>query len=99
VDSEALQLGARNASALDVARDANMPAAMIDATTEGSSLEYQTLEGRNQQWLDYGLTLFMDPITARLSMDDVLPAGQRAAFDTTDWTAAEPAGTGPATED
>jgi hypothetical protein len=99
VDSDALQLGARNASALDVARLANMPAMMLDATAQGASLEYQTMTGRNQQWLDYGLALYMDAIEARLSMDDVVPAGQRVAFDTTDWTAPDASDTGPALED
>lgn len=86
VDSDALQLGARNASSLDVARLANMPALMIDATAQGASLEYQTATGRNQEWLDHGLALYMDPIEARLSMDDVSPAGSRIAFNTSDWT-------------
>lgn len=99
VDSDALQLGARNASALDVARLANMPAMMLDATAQGASLEYQTMTGRNQQWLDYGLALYMDAVEARLSMDDVVPAGQRTAFDTTDWTAPEASDTGPPLED
>lgn len=87
VDADALQLGARNASSLDVARLANMPALMIDATAQGASLEYQTATGRNQEWIDLGLSLYMDPITARLSMDDVVPAGQRIAMDITDLTA------------
>ena len=99
MDSEALQLGARNASALDVARLGNMPALMLDATAQGASLEYQTLEGRNQQWLDYGLSLYLDAIEARLSMDDILPAGQRVAFDTADWTGPQPSPTGPPVED
>lgn len=86
VDSDALQLGARNASSLDVARLANMPALMIDATAQGASLEYQTATGRNQEWIDYGLSLYMNPITARLAMDDVSPAGQRVAFDTVELT-------------
>jgi hypothetical protein len=99
VDSDALQLGARNASSLDVARLANMPAMMLDATAQGASLEYQTMTGRNQQWLDYGLALYMDSVEARLSMDDVVPAGQRVAFDTTDWTSPDASDTGPALED
>lgn len=99
VDSDALQLGARNASALDVARLANMPAMMLDATAQGASLEYQTMAGRNQQWLDYGLSLYTDAMEARLSMDDVLPAGQRTAFDTTDWTAPDASPTGPPVAD
>lgn len=96
---EALLVGGRNAAALDVARHLNMPGAMIDATSEGASLEYQTTQTRNQQWLDYGLTAYMDAITARLSMDDVLPEGQRAVFDTTSLTALAPAATGPTLED
>jgi Phage portal protein len=99
VDSDALQLGARNNSALDVARLANMPAMMLDATAQGASLEYQTMAGRNQQWLDYGLALYMDAIEARLSMDDIVPAGQRVPFDTTDWTAPDASPTGPPLED
>lgn len=94
-----LIIGGRNASAVDVARHMNIPAAMIDATTEGSSLEYQTTESRNQQWLDYGLSAAMDPITARLSMDDVMPRGQRAAFDTSSLTTTLAPSTGPSLED
>lgn len=94
-----LVIAGRNAAAVDIARHISMPAAMLDASTEGSSLEYQTLEGRNQQWLDYGLSLYLTAIESRLSMDDVLPAGQRAAFDTADLTSASPSPTGPVTED
>ena len=94
-----LIIGGRNASAVDVARHMNIPAAMIDATTEGSSLEYQTTETRNSQWLDYGLSAYMDPITSRLSMDDVLPRGQRAAFDTSSLTTTLATPTGPSLED
>lgn len=99
VDSDALQLGARNASALDVARDANMPATMLDASTAGASLEYATLQGRNQQWLDYGLSMYLDAVEARLSMDDILPAGQRSAFDTSEWTGPNPTPTGSPEQD
>lgn len=99
LDSGELLIAGRNAAALDVARHASIPAAMIDATTEGASLEYSTLEGRNQQWIDYGLVIYMDPVEARLGMDDVTPAGQRIAFDTADLTAPAAAPTGPVTED
>jgi len=97
-DSELL-IGGRNAAALDVARHMNMPGAMIDATSEGASLEYQTTATRNQQWLDYGLTAYMDPIAARLSMDDVMPLGQYAAFDTASLTTTLAPTTGPTLED
>lgn len=99
LNSNELLIAGRNASALDVARHASMPAAMIDATTEGASLEYSTLQGRNQQWIDYGLSLYLDPIEARLGMDDIVPAGQRVAFDTSDLTALDASDTGSPTED
>jgi hypothetical protein len=99
LDSEQLLVAGRNASALDIARDVSMPAAMLDATTEGASLEYATLQGRNQHWIDYGLSLYMEPVTARLGMDDVIPAGQRMAFDLADLTNLAPAPTGAPTAD
>jgi hypothetical protein len=73
------------------------PAAMADA--EAGSLTYETTSGRGQQFLDYGAKFYMDPIAARLSMDDVVPRGQRTAFDTGQLTTITPAATGPATED
>ena len=76
-----------------------MPGAMLDATTEGSSLEYQTIDGRNQQWLDYGLSLYLDAVEARLSMDDVVAAGTRVAADTGSLTSLDTPPTGPTTED
>lgn len=99
MDSDALLIGGRNAAALDVARHISMPGAMLDATTEGASLEYQTATARNQQWIDYGLSLYMEPVESRLGMDDVVPSGQRIAFDTADLTAATAGPTGPPTED
>jgi hypothetical protein len=94
LDSADLLIGGRNASALDMARLASMPAAMLDATAAGASLEYQTIQGRNQQWIDYGLDLYLEAVAARLSMDDIVPAGQRVGFDTTDWTAPDASPTG-----
>lgn len=94
-----LMIGVRNASAVDAARMISIPAALIDATTPGASLEYATLEGRNQQWIDYGLSLYFNAIKARLSMDDVVPIGQRVTFDLADLTTTLPAPTGPATDD
>ena len=99
LDSGDLLVAGRNAAALDVARHASIPAAMLDATSTGASLEYATLQGRNQQWIDYGLVLYMDPVESRLGMDDVVPAGDRMAFDTADLTAPTAGATGPSTED
>jgi hypothetical protein len=95
----ALLIAGRNAAALNVARAASIPAALIDATSEGASLEYASLQGRNLQFVDYGLAMYLDAVVARLSMDDVLASGHRAAFDTTALTALTPAPTGTPTED
>lgn len=94
-----LVIAGRNASALDVARHVSMPGAMIDATTTGASLEYQTTATRNQQWIDYGLSLYVAAIDARLSMDDIVPAGQRVALDQAALTTLTPPPTGAPTED
>lgn len=99
MNSEDLLIGGRNAAALDVARHMNMPAAMLDAVSEGSSLEYQTTETRGRQFVQLSLTLFMDAIAARLSMDDVVPQGQHIAYDTTDLVEIAPSVTGPTLED
>lgn len=98
MDSAALLTGGRNASAVDVARHANIPAAMIDATAEGASLTYETTEGRNGQFVDYSLSAYMDAVTAALSMDGVVPVGQRIAFDTSTLTTLTPT-TGVPTQD
>lgn len=97
--SETFLIDARNASAVDVARLVSTPATLIDAGTAGTSMDYANLDHRNQLWLDFGLSLYMDATTSRLSMDDVMPAGQRAAFDTSDFTAVSQAPTGIPTED
>jgi hypothetical protein len=99
LDSADLLIAGRNAAALDIARDVSMPGAMIDATTEGASLEYQTTQTRNQQWLDYGLSLYLDAVASRLSMDDCVPSGQRVAFDTNPLTAVTVPSTGTPLED
>ena len=75
------------------------PAAMADATNAGASLTYETTEGRNGQFIDWGVGLYMDAIAARLSMDDVVSRGQRVAFDTTELRALAPAPTGATTND
>jgi hypothetical protein len=99
LDSGELLIAGRNASALDVARVVSMPAAMLDAVATGASLEYSSTVARNQQWIDYGLSLYMDAITSRLGMDDVVPHGQRISFDTTDLTAPTASPTGSPTTD
>lgn len=90
-----LLIEGRNADAVDMARLVSAPAASADATNAGASLTYETTAGRNLQMIDEGVGLYMDAIAARLSMDDVVPRGQRVAFDTGQLTVAAPDATGP----
>jgi hypothetical protein len=94
-----LLIEGRNADAVDVSRLVSSPAAMADATNAGASLTYETTEGRNGQFIDYGVGLYMDAIAARLSMDDVISRGQRTAFDTAELRALAPTPTGANTND
>jgi hypothetical protein len=94
-----LLIEGRNADAVDVSRLVSSPSAMADATSAGASLTYETTEGRNGQFIDHGVGLYMDAIAARLSMDDVVARGQRTAFDTTELRAKAPTPTGSRTND
>lgn len=94
-----LMIEARNAASVDIARVAGLPAALLDATNATASLTYETTAGRNAEFIDYGLSPYLDPIAARLSMDDVVPAGQSVRFDTTELRTMTPNPAAPATED
>jgi len=97
--ADRLLLEGRNGAAVDIARLASVPAASIDATTEGASLTYETTAGRNAELIDYGLAAYATAISGRLSQDDVMPRGSRVAFDFTDMLATVPDPTGPTLED
>jgi hypothetical protein len=94
-----LYIEARNAAALDMARIVGVSAGRIDATTPKASLNYETTTGRNQELVDFDLALYLTPIAARLSLDDVVPAGTHVAFDLEDFIAQAPSVTGPPLED
>lgn len=90
-----LMIEARNAAAVDLARLVGLHAGMIDATAPKASLNYETTTGRNQEFVDFDLALYMTPITARLSMDDCTEPGDRIDFDTSSLTALTQPATGP----
>lgn len=79
---ENLLLGARNAANLDMARVLNLPAWAVDGEVGGSSLNYSNVPSRSRELIDYTLAGYMEAITSRLSLDDVLAAGTWAAFST-----------------
>ena len=95
----ALMIEGNNAAAVELARHVGVSASMVDATAPKASLNYETSAGRNQEFVDLDLGLYMDPITARLSLDDVCPQGQHIAFDLAPTTDLDPSPTGPALED
>lgn len=76
-----LLIEARNAAALDVARHVGVAASKIDATAPKASLNYETTQGTDQSAIDYDLALYLTPISARLSMDDIVPPGVNLEFD------------------
>lgn len=96
---ENLLIEARNAAALDLARMIGVHGGMIDATTPKASLNYETTTSRLGEFVDLDCALYMTPITARLSLDDVMPRGQRVAFDTSDLSVVPVDPTGPISED
>lgn len=97
-DSQLL-IEARNAASLDLARMMGVAASRIDASVTKASLNYETTRGVNQEFVDFDLALYIAPIQARLSMDDVVPVGTRVAFDLGEFTTTTPSPTGPATQD
>jgi hypothetical protein len=98
-DDGKLMIEARNAAALDLARAVGVAGSRIDATTPTASLNYETTTGRNQEFVDFDLALYMTPIAARLSLDDVVPRGSRTRFDLADLIGPTPTATGAADQD
>lgn len=97
-DSGAMVEG-RNAVRLDVANMTGVPAALLDGSVSQSSLTYSTQQGRRNEFVDYGLTLWMESIAGRLSQDDIVPAGQHVVFDQTDFLTTLPSPTGLPSQD
>lgn len=90
---------ARNAVRIDVANFTGLPAQLLDGSMSTASLTYSTQEGRRSEFIDYSLTMWLDVVEARLSMDDVTPRGTRIAFDLTDLVQLPQSGESPARED
>lgn len=85
----------RNAARLDIAGHLGLPGSLLDATTDKSSLTYETQEGNRAELADR-LPFWTAWIEETLSHDDVVPAGTSVRFD---FTGANDAARGPHTED
>lgn len=79
---EQLLISGRKEAALDLARSMGLPAWAVDAAVDGSSMTYTNVPSRSRELLDYTLAPYMEAVTARLSLDDILPRGQWCRFDT-----------------
>ena len=86
---EQLMIAARTQSALDLARAMNLPAWSIDVSIEGSDMNYSNVPGRARELLAYTLQPYVDAVLDRLSMPDVLPAGQSLTALTSAMTASD----------
>lgn len=95
----AMFIEARNSLRIDVGGVLGIPAALMDASLSTASLTYSTQEGQRNEFADYTLPYWTDPIAQRLSMDDVVPRGQRIRFDQAELTAILPTATGAITDD
>ncbi len=94
-----LFVNGRNASRLDFANYLGVPAALLEGSTSTASLTYSTKEGSRNELVDLSLAFWATPIEARLSMDDVTPAGTRIAFDLTYLSTPTQPASGPVSED
>lgn len=94
-----LYVEGRNASRLDFANLLSLPATILEGSTATASLTYSTREDSRNELLDYSLYYWAAAVEARLSMDDVVAAGERVAFDVSWLTQASTPSTSPAQED
>lgn len=82
-----LMLQAENAISVQIAQFTNVPATLLDASVEGgSSLTYQNSATEKSWFADTTMAYWLNPIEARLSMDDVTTRGTYVQFDTTSLT-------------
>lgn len=91
-DDSQMFIEGRNAVRLDVANHLNIPASLLDGSTATASLTYVTTEGQRSSFHEQSLRYWTAPIEHRLSMDDVVPRGQRVRFDITYTTQQPPTG-------
>lgn len=90
----ALLIEGRNFLRIDVGAFLGIPAALMDASLSTASLTYSTQEGQRNEFADFTLPYWAEPIQQRLSLDDVLPSGERIRFDFSDLYTTTPAPTG-----
>jgi hypothetical protein len=88
----------RQAIRSDIGAFLNVPASAMDSSIGEASLTYSTTEGNRNLFLEF-LSFWTAPIEQALSIDKVVPRGQRVRFDKTEQYSAAPTPTGAPTED
>lgn len=97
-DVESLLMAARNAVRIDIANHVGIPVSLLDGGVAEESMTYRNAQGEvSRFWRD--LNAWIDPIQHRLSMDDVVPRGQRIRFNLSAFDTPAPAATGVPVED
>lgn len=76
----AMLIEARNAVKIDIASFLNLPAEAVEAAQPKASLNYETSTNTDTE-VGQRMAFWTQPLEARLSMDDVVPAGSRIRFD------------------
>lgn len=76
-----LMVEGRNATRTDIGSFLNIRAAMLDGTIGVDSLTYTTKDGERNSFYEFDLPFWMDPMTSRMSLDDIVPRGTRIRFD------------------
>lgn len=95
-----LFVSGRNALRLDLANLMALPAALLEGSMSTASLTYSTTEGSRSDLVDLSLGYWAMPYEARLSQDDVTPAGTNIAINLAHLnTPTQPATASPAQED
>lgn len=90
-----LLIEGRNFLRIDVGAFLGIPASLMDASLSTASLTYSTNESQRNEFADFTLPYWLEPIQQRLSLDDVVPAGERVRFDLTDLYTNPPTPTSP----
>lgn len=94
---------ARNASRLDLANHAGVPASLIEATRQGGGggqdVRYSNDETARNELYDFGAAKYVRAVEARLSLDDVCLPGRSIRADLSSFMATPSPGTNPTSED
>lgn len=71
----------RNNVRIDIANLTGFPVSILDGSVNASTLTYSTSEGKRNEFFDYTVGYWTNPIEESLSLDNVTPRGTYIRFD------------------